>query len=301
MNWRRRFGPFLEIFRAIRDNRDRPGYAWRILNRGVCDGCALGTTGMKDWTMSGTHLCWVRLNLLRLNTAPPFAAEALGSAAGIKERSEAELRKMGRIPQPYLRRRGESGFTPVGWDQAMQLMSDRWQNLDPRRAALYAVSRGTANETYYAVQKAFRVLGSNHIDNSARICHSPSTNGLKRSVGYAATTCSYKDLLGSDLVVFVGSDVANNQPVMMKYLHLAKKQGTQVAMINPFREPGMEKYWVPSSVDSALFGTDIVDHDVSIRVGGDIAFLNGVLKHLIAMGAVDRTFVRYRTEGWEER
>ena len=28
-------------------------------------------------------------------------------------------------------------------------------------------------------------------------------------------------------------------------------------MVNPYREPGMERYWVPSSASSALFGTDI--------------------------------------------
>jgi len=49
-----------------------PQYAWDVLNKGVCDGCALGTTGMKDWTLDGTHLCLVRLNLLRLNTMDAF-------------------------------------------------------------------------------------------------------------------------------------------------------------------------------------------------------------------------------------
>ena len=39
---RRQFGPLQEIARAAWQNRDQPGYAWRILNHGVCDGCALG-------------------------------------------------------------------------------------------------------------------------------------------------------------------------------------------------------------------------------------------------------------------
>ncbi|MGH2722635.1 MAG: FdhF/YdeP family oxidoreductase, partial [Actinomycetota bacterium] len=61
---------FLEIWKAARENRDELAFAWRILEQGVCDGCALGTTGMKDWTLDGTHLCNVRLRLLRLNTMP---------------------------------------------------------------------------------------------------------------------------------------------------------------------------------------------------------------------------------------
>jgi molybdopterin-dependent oxidoreductase alpha subunit len=199
-----------------------------------------------------------------------------------------------------IRRRGEPGFSPIGWDEALDLAASRIRSIDPRRLAFYVVSRGTVNETYYAAQKAARAMGSNHIDNSARVCHSPSTTALKETLGYAATTCSFKDLLGSELVVFIGSDVANNQPVMMKYLHLAKKQGTRVAMINPFREPGMQRYWVPSSVDSAIFGTTICDAFFSIKVGGDIAFMNGVLKHLIANGWVDKQFIADHTSGWDE-
>ncbi len=100
--------------------------------------------------------------------------------------------------------------------------------------------------------------------------------------------------------MFIGSDVANNQPVVMKYLEIAKKQGTKVAVINPFREPGMERYWVPSSLSSALFGTRIADAFFPIRVGGDIAFINGVLKHLIANGWVDHQFIHDHTAGWDE-
>ena len=39
------------------------------------------------------------------------------------------------------------------------------------------------NETYYAAQKAVRALGTNSIDNAARVCHSPSTFGLKEALG----------------------------------------------------------------------------------------------------------------------
>ena len=38
-------------------NRDNPGYAWKVLTRGVCDGCALGVAGLHDWTIPGVHLC----------------------------------------------------------------------------------------------------------------------------------------------------------------------------------------------------------------------------------------------------
>jgi hypothetical protein len=61
---------YLELWNAFRENRDQARYAWRILSQGTCDGCALGTKGMRDWTTRQVHLCNVRLRLLRLNTMP---------------------------------------------------------------------------------------------------------------------------------------------------------------------------------------------------------------------------------------
>ena len=123
---------------------------------------------------------------------------------------------------------------------------------------------------------------------------------MKEALGVAATTCSYADLIGTDLVVFVGSNVAQNQPVTMKYLYHARKAGTKVAVVNPYREPAMERYWVPSNLESALFGTKMTDRFFEVSVGGDIAFLNGVLKHMVERGWVDRAFIEGSTTGFEE-
>ena len=60
------------------------------------------------------------------------------------------------------------------------------RDTDPRRIAFYLTSRGLTNEVYYAAQKAARFIGTNNIDNAARVCHSPSTVGLKQSVGVGA-------------------------------------------------------------------------------------------------------------------
>jgi molybdopterin-dependent oxidoreductase alpha subunit len=291
---------YLEILNTISENRDNLRYAWRILKHGVCDGCALGTTGLHDWTLDEVHLCNVRLRLLRLNTMPALEPRVLEDVARLEGTRSADLRGFGRLPYPMMRRKGERGFQRVSWDEALELIAQRIRATSPDRLGFYMTSRGQANENYYAVQKAVRALGSNSIDNAARVCHAPSTFGLKEALGVGATTCSYKDWIGSDLVVFLGSNVASNQPVSMKYLYHAKKEGTQVAVVNSFREPGMERYWVPSNVESALFGTKIADRFYLVNVGGDIAFLNGTLKHMVANDWVDRGFVEGHTSGFGE-
>lgn len=288
-----------DIFRCIVQNCDNLAYAWRILRDGCCDGCALGTSGLHDWTMKGIHLCNVRLELLRLNTMPALDYRLLEDIVPLRHMREKELRQLGRLSVPMVRRKGDRGFRRISWDDVTSLIADELRRIDPRRIAWYMTSRGLTNEAYYAHQKVARFIGTNHVDTSARICHAPSTAALSATVGCAATTCSYSDWVGADLIVLVGTNLANNQPVSTKYLHYAKKAGTKVFLVNPYFEPGLERYWVPSVFESALFGTRIVDDFFQIHAGGDIPFFYGVVKHLIANDSVDHEFIRARTAGWE--
>ncbi|TFG71996.1 MAG: formate dehydrogenase, partial [Solirubrobacterales bacterium] len=257
----------------------------------------LGTKGLADWTIDGVHLCNVRLRLLRLNTMGPLEVDVLEDVEALRGLSGQELRQLGRLPFPMLREAGEPGFRRIGWNRALDRIAERIREAGAERIGFYLTSRGMANESYYAAQKAARAIGTNSIDNAARVCHSPSTYALKEALGVAATTCSYSDWIGTDLIVFIGSNVANNQPVTTKYLHVAKKAGTRIATVGPYREPGMERYWIPSKPESAVFGTKISDRFFQIRTGGDIGFLSGVLKHLLEQDWLDPYFVAGRTAG----
>jgi molybdopterin-dependent oxidoreductase alpha subunit len=290
---------FIEIAKTAWRNKHAPLYTWRVLRDGVCDGCALGTTGLRDFTMDGVHLCTVRLNLLPLNTMGALDASLLADVSDLEDCSSKDLRELGRLPVPLLRRRGERGFRPVAWDEALDLEAARIRATTPDRIAFFVTSRGMVNENYYVAAKVARFLGTNHVDNSSRPCHSPSTYGLRDTLGVAASTCSYSDWIGSDLIVFFGSDVPNNQPVTTKYLYYAKQEGTRIAVVNPMREPGLEAYWIPSVARSAVFGTRLADDFFEVHTGGDIAFINGVLKHLVERGWVDDAFVRARTTGFD--
>jgi molybdopterin-dependent oxidoreductase alpha subunit len=209
------------------------------------------------------------------------------------------LRALGRLPEPMLRRAGDRGFQPISWDEALDRIGRAARETDPARMAFYLTSRGITNEVYYAAQKAARFLGTNHVDNSARLCHAASTSAMKATLGYGASTCSYADWLGADLIVLFGSNVANNQPVTTKYLHEARKNGARIVVVNPYREPGLARYWIPSNAGSALFGTAIADRWFDVHTGGDLAFLTGVLRTLVERGQIDEEFIRTRTDGFE--
>ncbi|QZT32566.1 FdhF/YdeP family oxidoreductase [Caldalkalibacillus thermarum TA2.A1] len=295
-----------DTLKVVWENRDNLPYAYRILTQGVCDGCALGVGGLYDQTLTGPHLCTTRLNLLRLNTMPPLDPSVLEDVEALRKLDSTALRKLGRIPFPMSRKPGENKFTRISWDEALNRIAAKIRSINPKQLAFYLTSRGMTNEVYYTATKAARFLGTNNIDNAARICHSPSKTALKRSLGIGASSCSYKDWIGTDVLIFWGSVPSNNQPVSTKYMYAAKKKGTKIILVNPYREPSMEHYWIPSIPESALFGTKLVDDVYQVNIGGDIAFMNGVMKHWFEMeekgagSAIDHAFVREHTNGFDE-
>ncbi|WLD93233.1 FdhF/YdeP family oxidoreductase [Alkalihalobacillus sp. AL-G] len=289
------------------ENKDNLPYATRILTQGVCDGCALGVAGLQDQTLQGPHLCTTRLNVLRLNTMSEMKPEVVHADIDeLRKKSSTELRKLGRIPYPLIRKPGEKKFSRLSWDEALTTIAEKIKKIDAKQYGFYLTSRGITNESYYTAAKVARFLGTNNIDNASRICHSPSKTALSRSMGIGASSCNYKDWIGTDVLVFWGSVAANNQPVSTKYMYAAKRKGTKIIVINPYHEPSMDQYWIPSIAESALFGTKIADDVYQVNIGGDIAFMHGIMKHWFEMeasepgSAINHEFIQEHVNGLDE-
>ncbi|WP_078431179.1 FdhF/YdeP family oxidoreductase [Metabacillus halosaccharovorans] len=298
---------FRDTMKVAWDNKDNIGYATRILTQGVCDGCALGVSGLQDQTLKGPHMCTTRMNVLRLNTMPALKEEVVHADIDeLRKYSSTDLRKLGRIPYPLIRRKGERKFSRLTWDEAMEIIANKMKQLDPKQYAFYLTSRGITNESYYVAGKVARFLGTNNIDNASRICHSPSKTALKRSIGVGASTANYQDWFGTDVLLFWGSVASNASPVSTKYMLEAKKRGTKIIVVNPYSEPAMDKYWIPSNMESALFGTKLADDFYQVNIGGDIAFMHGIMKHWFEMedrhygSAINHEFVQQHVNGYED-
>jgi molybdopterin-dependent oxidoreductase alpha subunit len=290
---------YREMLGVLWENKDNLPYAWKILKHGVCDGCSLGPYGLRDNVLDGVHLCMTRLRLLRLNTIGALDGAQLSNVARLRSFDQERLRSLGRLPYPMIRRQADAGFTRIRWEEAFDFACKAIRDAAPHQMAFFATSRGLTNEVYYVFQKLARVLGTNNVDLCSRFCHAASVSGLKATFGVDAPTCSLSDFIGTDLLVIFGSALANYQPVTTQYLHFAKKRGTRIVVVNPVRESGLERYWVPSMLSSALFGTKLIDDFFQVRVGGDIAFINGVLKVLIKDNRLERDFIAKHTRGFD--
>jgi molybdopterin-dependent oxidoreductase alpha subunit len=286
---------YREMLGVLWENRSELPYAWNILNHGVCDGCSLGPYGLRDNVLDGVHLCMSRLKLLKLNTMAALDLSVMNDVSRLRSMEPEQLRSLGRLSHPMLRRKGERGFLRVSWQEALDVIGKSIHDTAPHQMAFFATSSGLTNEVYYVFQKLARVLGTNNVDLCSRLCHAASVSGLKATLGYGAPTCSLSDFIGTDLLVIFGSDLVNNQPVTTKYMHYAKKAGTRIVVVNPMREYGLERYRVPSVASSAVFGTKLMDDFFQVGIGGTIAFINGVLKTLIANDQLDRQFIDKHT------
>jgi molybdopterin-dependent oxidoreductase alpha subunit len=289
---------YREMLGVLWENRKEIPYAWNVLNHGVCDGCSLGQYGLRDNVLDGVHLCMTRLKLLKLNTMAALDLAAMGDVSRLRRMEPEQLRSLGRLSHPMLRRKGERGFLRVSWEEALDVVCKAIRKTPPHELAFFASSRRLTNEVYYVFQKLARALGTNNVDLCSR--HAASVSGLKVTLGYGAPTCSLSDFIGTDLLVIFASDLAHNQPVTTQYMHYAKKAGTRIVVVNPMREYGPERYRVSSAANSAVFGTKLMDDFFQVRVGGDIAFINGVFKFLILAERMDRTFVEKHTSGFSE-
>jgi anaerobic selenocysteine-containing dehydrogenase len=291
---------YRDLAKSLWENRGHLLYARRILKNGVCDGCSLGPAGLHDDVADGMHLCSLRLREVKYHTMDGIGSDLLADVRPLADAGAGELLELGRIPAPLRRHRDESGLTPVSWDEALDLIGEHLKKLDPLRAAWFTGARSLSNEGAFATREVARGLGCPNLDSSVRFGYGAATTGIADVFGVGAPTCSLKDLLGTDLVVFWGVDPSETHPVMMKYLQLAQEQGTRIAVVDPRREERLVKYWIPSNLESALWGTRLLDDHYAVRKGGDIAFMNGVMKTFDERAGFDLEFLNLHASGQDE-
>src|SRR5207247_11393981 len=107
-----------------------------------------------------------------------------------------------------------------------------WQEADDqgrrlRRCTSIAHLGGATldNEENYLIKKLFTALGAIQIENQARICHSATVPGLGASFGRGGATDGPHDLVRSDLIVIMGSNMAEAHPVAFQWVIEAKERG----------------------------------------------------------------------------
>jgi assimilatory nitrate reductase catalytic subunit len=194
-----------------------------------------------------------------------------------------------RLRYPMLRRAGKgSPLERCTWDEALDYIVARWRALQSAHGkdavAVYSGSSMT-NEKCYLMGKFARVgLQTRHVDYNGRLCMSSAGVAYTRALGIDRAPLPLTDLIHSDCLFLVGSNVAETFPVMMNWVWKARDRGASLIVMDPRETPTARTadIWLP------------------VRPGADIAVLNCMLRQLIHDGQVDEAYVRERTVGWTE-
>src|SRR5579871_1032465 len=142
-----------------------------------------------------------------------------------------------RLTAPLIREGG--AFRLASWEEATNRIVDELTRIKaahgPDAIAGLASSRAT-NEDCYAMARAMRAaIGTNNIDNCSRVCHSPTSFGLRRSLGLSGATGSFADIDAADAALLIGANPTEGHPVVGARIKQATLRGLQLVTIDPRR------------------------------------------------------------------
>ncbi len=191
-----------------------------------------------------------------------------------------------RLRRPLLR--DGTGWKEIGWEQALDHIAREFGRIKnesgPGAVAAISSSRGTNEENYLFAKFIRCVMGTNHIDNCARVCHSATVTGMMETLGASAATNSIQDLDGAKLILVVGANPTESHPVLGARIVQLARQGVPLIVIDPRR------------TEVARMAT----LHLRLRPGTNVALLNGLGHVIAAEGLLDKSFIGQRTEGVEE-
>lgn len=243
----------------------------------VCTYCGVGCS-FEVWTRQ-RHI---------LKIQPVMEAPVNGISTCIKGKFAWDfVNSEQRLTTPLIRENGS--FREASWDEALEMVAQRLMTDRVRYgpdAIGFIGSSKASNEEAYLTQKIARlVIGTNNVDNSSRYCQNPATKGLFRTVGYGGDAGTLKDIEQADLVVIVGSNLAENHPVFAARVKSAKKlRGQKLIVIDP-RKHEM---------------ADRADLYLRTKPGTDLIWATAFSRYMFEKGFADQEFLKERVRQVEE-
>src|SRR5262249_19745807 len=130
-----------------------------------------------------------------------------------------------RLTRPQLRLSRHADFRPVDWDTALAYVAEVFTNIlhtnGPAAGAFYG-SGQLDTETAYLATKLFKGhLGCNNTDSNSRLCMAAAVAGYRSSLGSDGPPCCYDDIDEADVILVMGSNMAEAHPVTFDRLRAA--------------------------------------------------------------------------------
>jgi len=193
-----------------------------------------------------------------------------------------------RLKFPMIRESITDEFRQVSWDEVYSFIAQRWNEIKaesgPNAIGSITSSRST-NELNYLGSKLMRaVIGTNNIDNCARVCHSATVKGMMTVFGAGAGTNSLEDIDYTNLLLVSGCNPMHGHPVTGSRIRRARKRGMKMIVADP----------------KATELAQMADIHLQLRPGTNVALYQG-LAHIILRENLqaDSKWLDERTENLE--
>jgi len=164
-------------------------------------------------------------------------------------------------------------------DTSFTAQNEKGQVVNRTSGIAHIGSAALDNEECWLLQAVMRSLGIVYLEHQARVCHSSTVAALAESFGRGAMTNHWIDIGNSDCVLVMGSNAAENHPISFKWVTKAMQNGATLISVDP--------RFTRSSAKADIYAP--------LRTGTDIAFLGGMINHILENKLHHEEYVAYYT------
>ncbi|MEZ5319472.1 MAG: molybdopterin oxidoreductase family protein [Vicinamibacterales bacterium] len=179
------------------------------------------------------------------------------------------------------------GFRPLDYDAAITRVAGEIARIQrehgPDAFAVLSGASLTTEKAYLMGKFAHMCLRTSNIDYNGRLCMVSAAAGNKKAFGIDRAANPWSDIVGTDVVLIAGANVAECAPITTDYVWQARDRGARIIVVDPRITP------IARTCDLFL----------PVKPGRDTALFNGLLHLMIEHGWIDQAFIEAHTVGFD--
>ena len=180
-----------------------------------------------------------------------------------------------------------SGFRKLPYEDAIGRVAGAIEQIQREHGRdSFAVLSGaslTTEKTYLMGKFAHMCLRTSNIDYNGRLCMVSAGAGNKKAFGIDRAANPWNDILGTEVVLIAGANVAECAPITTNYIWQARERGAKIIVVDPRITP------IARTCDLFL----------PVKPGRDTALFSGILQLMIENDWLDHDFIDQHTVGFD--
>ncbi len=193
-----------------------------------------------------------------------------------------------RVLDPMLRDSIDEPWRVVSWEEAIAHTAKRFKDIQAkygRKSVGGITSSRCTNEEVYIVQKLVRAAFlNNNVDTCARVCHSPTGYGLKKTLGTSAGTQPFDSVMDADVIMIIGANPTDGHPVFASQMKRRLREGARLIILDPRK------------IDLVRSPHVQADFHLPLLPGTNVPMINSLAYVAISEGLIDEEYVKERCD-----